>query len=79
MGQFLEDRATLKPQSRDYWESMQEETVCLTLGKMPEYEMAVVSGSCLQMTLTDIFCPSQALFDSYSFLWKGHDITGLTI
>lgn len=61
MSQMLEDGATPKPQSRDFWESIRQETLCLTLGKMPGFEMAVMPGNCLQITLTDVFCPSQAI------------------
>lgn len=51
--------------------------VRLTSGEMPRFERAVVPGNCLWMTLADVLCPSQALFGSYSFLCKGHDIKAL--
>lgn len=54
MGQFPEDEATPKAQSRGYWESMQQETLRSTSGKMPKFETAVVPGSRLQVTLTSI-------------------------
>lgn len=67
---FLEYGAISKPQLWDFWESMQQETLCLMLGKMSRFEMA---WQLPLVTLTSVFCPSQALFGSYSFLWKGHD------
>lgn len=74
ISQFLKDGVISEHHSWNFCEIMQQKTLHLTLGKVPRFEVAVVPGNCLQLTLTDVLCPSPPLFGSYSFLRKEHDI-----
>lgn len=64
IGQFLEDGFISEPYSWNFCEIMQQKTLRLTLGKVPGFEMAVVPGNCLQMTLSVYFVPHRPLFGS---------------